>query len=87
MTVPSLQESLNPHSLLWLLENVFSQICVFFCLRPPTFKDKVKKCSPKEMQCVAFCHHHLPAFITTVPILCLEQYYFNVLLKKPLDVL
>lgn len=57
---------------------------LFFCLRPPTFKDKVKKCSPKEMQCAAFCHHCLPAFITAVPILCLEQYYFNVLLKKPL---
>lgn len=35
------------------------------------------------MQCVAFRHHRLPAFITAVPILCLEQYYFNVLLKKP----
>lgn len=34
------------------------------------------------MQCVVFCHHHLPAFIIAVPILRLKQYYFNVLLKK-----
>lgn len=40
--------------------------------------------SPKEMQCVVFCHCHLPAFINVVPILCLEQYYSNVLLKKSL---
>lgn len=63
-----------------------SNICASalpFSLHSPSLNDEVKKCSHKDVQCVAFRHHHLPVLIIAVPILCLKQYFFYILLKNP----